>query len=78
MSSQIAEIEHFITWFDSSPDVDQPDCICSLDECAALIVDTAIRIWNKKGQEARFHINCYAKLPSKPGGGGRRLMGAIE
>lgn len=50
-----------IKWFKDSPDAG-PDCCCSL--CAEPIVnDVPVRIFNEQNQEARFHHDCFSKLP---------------
>ena len=50
-----------ITWFMDSPDAGDPNCTCSL--CDELINDHAIRLFDDRNREARFHLRCFEKLP---------------
>jgi hypothetical protein len=55
----IPEIWQSVTWFTNSPDVGDPDCLCSL--CASVIeASVPIRIYaDKLNLEARFHHVCF-------------------
>lgn len=52
-----------ITWFPDSPDAGEPGCFCSY--CKKLIEAKdapAIRIYKRKGMEARFHRPCFIQF----------------
>lgn len=59
-----------ITWFATSPDAGDPECICSL--CGEPIgeEEAPVRIFNTgddiEAREARFHIACFSKITFTP------------
>ena len=59
----IPEMVHLLTWFDDSPDVGDPACICSL--CKKVIVkwEIPLRIFRTRDDtEIRLHIGCANKV----------------